>query len=264
VIPLVALLVLGGGAAAVILSGVLDKHGASPAKLARQREQAAEQAASARFIALKTHLMGPFTAGMHDRDAFFVAERAFLSAMEDANSQLRKYRSDLASVTAQNKQIDNANAPAQAACANSTNPCPNPTYVTTPSAPDVTSDIHRLRAATSRLNDLHARVLDMAPPEQLKAFYSQLQAAIEALTQDASQNADILTTGVTAPNPSTTNDTGNVDAAKIDTLRGDEALPAIRAMNQEALTAIGTLKLSLSDWDVRGGHDLDPADHSTS
>jgi hypothetical protein len=211
---------------------------------------------------MRKRVIPQFQQVMRERTSFLVAERLFLSAMDDATTRVRRYQKQVAANAAESKRISEINQPGFDACSNYNVPCPNPTYPTDPAAPDVSADVRKLRKAGRRLNSLHAQVLNATPEPQLKVLYTQFQAAIEALAADASANADTLTKAVTPPDANVGESTGGVDASQIKTLHDESAIPAVRQMNQAAVRSIRLLKLVVRDYDVPGGIDADPDDHS--
>jgi hypothetical protein len=92
-------------------------------------------------------------------------------------------------------------------------------------------------------------------------FYAQLQAAISSLSTDAQYNANTLGEAVTEP---TNGGTGFVDEKKVSTLHAENGLPSVRLMNQQAVQLIHLLQLEISQYDVPGGSDANPSDHSVA
>ena len=140
-------------------------------------------------------------------------------------------------------------------------PCPNPTYPSSPTAPSVQSDVSALRGAVSELATLNARLLAVTPQPELKVFYAQLGAAISSLSTDAQYNANTLSEAATEPS---NGNTGSVDEKKASTLHAETGLPSVRLMNQEAVQLMHLLRLEISQYDVPGGTDANPADHSVA
>lgn len=258
-----AIVVLAAGIAiAVVLT--LGNSGPSAAQRHQHVVAARRRAASAHQAALHARLFPAFQQAMQLRTSFFIAERDFLAAMGDAHLNLRQYESDMRSVASQTSQITAANSAQQNACnqAFSTVACPNPTYPTDPTAPDVGGDVGQLRAAVSRLADLSAQALAVTPQPELKVLYAQLESAINQLSTDAQYNADTLTQAVTEPVIANPGDLGSVDQQQIATLHPELALPAIRIMNGQAVGLVQLLQLDITQYDVPGGTDADPSDHS--
>jgi hypothetical protein len=249
-----AIVLLALAAAAVIAFG----HSSS-APSAAQRQRTA-------LAALRSRVLGPFEVAMQQRTKFFAAERAFLGAMSDANGKLDSYKRRKARVERETEEINNATSAQSNACAQpeSVIPCPNPTYPTYPTAPEVQGDVGKLRNAVSRLTSLKAAVLAVTPPPELKVLYAQLESAITMLSANAQSDADTLEQGVSEPEQDQSGSTGSVDEQKIATLQPDQAVPAIKIMNQQAVGLIEQLRLDLSKYDVPGGTDVDPADRSTA
>jgi hypothetical protein len=244
---------LVAAAVVVITSGTFRSAKAGPTRavLAAQRLQRS-----------RTRLLPQLRASASQRTAFFVSERTFLSAMADAKDKVRRYQRQVAANAAESKRITEINQPAMDACSTEPVPCPDPTYPTDPPAPDVSGDVSRLRHASARLNSLHAQVLNVSPQPELKVIYTQFQTAIEDLASDATANADTLTKAVTPPDPNAET-YGTVDASQIKTLHGESAIPAIRQMNDALVRELRQLRLAVGDYDVPGGSDADPSDHST-
>jgi hypothetical protein len=244
------LVVLGALAGlGLIMGGFFSKP--SQAQLAQQALQAK-----------RARLQIPLADAMKLRDDLFTSERSYLSSMADANGLITGYQKQTAKVQADNKQIDLTNAPALANCRTYAYiACPTVVYEQDPSAPDVTADVTKLQGAISAFNTLHARLLNIDPQPELKVLNAQMLSSIESLTADANQNAHVLAQAIT---PAADGGTGNVDANQIKTLSGNDALPSIVQMNHAAVGVIALLQLPIGNFDVVGGHDIDPSDHSTS
>jgi len=262
-------LVLGGillalVAIAAVLVLTLGKSGTSAGQRRARAQAAAQRTAAAQQAALSAQLGGPFREAMGLRTRFYIAERSFLGAMADANNKLHQYQSATKTVEAETKQIENATSAQRNACGQpeSLVPCPNPTYPTSPTAPEVQGDVSRLHSAVSQLAALNARALVVTPQPELKVFYAQLLAAINALSTDAQYNANTLTEGITEPTGN--GSTGYVTEQKISTLHEETGLPSVRLMNRQAVQLIQLLRLEISQYDVPGGTDADPSDHSVA
>jgi hypothetical protein len=243
---------------AIVLMLVFALGAFSSGPSATQRHQSA-------VVALRARLLPAFQRAMQQRTQFFTDERRFLSAMGDANQKIRTYKERKQSVEAQDKQIEAAYSAQESACtaAFSTTPCPNPTYPKAPSAPEAHGDISRLRSAVNRLTDLKAEVLAVTPPAQMKIFYAQFESAIGTLLGNAQADADTLQQAITEPEQGTES-TGTVEEQKLGTLQADQAVPAIMIMNREAVALIDQMGLQIGQYDVPGGTDIDPSDHSTA
>jgi hypothetical protein len=249
-VTIVALVAAG---VALIATGTFQTAKAGPTKA---------QVVAQRLERTRARLLPQLRDAASQRTAFFVSERTFLSAMADSRGKVHRYLRQVAANAAESKRITEINQPAMDACTTQPVPCPDPTYPTDPPAPDVSGDVHRLRNASSRLNVLHAQVLNVTPQPELKVMYTQFQAAIEALVSDVTANADTLTKAVTPPDANQET-SGGVDASQINTLRDESAIPAIRQMNNALVREIHQLKLAIAEYDVPGGSDADPSDHST-
>ena len=248
-------------AAALVVAAiaVLTLGGSSSHPSAARRQANVVRA----FAALKARLYPPFQVAMEQRTRFFVAEAGFLGATRDATAKLHKYKSENQKVEEETKQINNANSGLEKACREpgSSVPCPNPTYPPSPTAPSVQSDVSTLHGAGSELATLNAQVLAVTPQPELKVFYAQLGAAINSLSTDAQYNANTLSEAVTEPSNGST---GYVDEKKASTLHAETGLPSVRLMNQQAVQLIHLLQLEISQYDVPGGTDANPADHSVA
>jgi hypothetical protein len=249
----VSIVALAAAGVALITTGTFQTSESGPTHA---------QVVAHRLERTRARLLPQLRDAASQRTAFFVSERMFLGAMADAKGKVRRYLRQVAANAAESKRITEINQPAMDACASQPVPCPDPTYPTDPPAPDVSGNVRRLRNTSSRLNALHAQVLNVTAQPELKVMYTQFQAAIEALASDATANADTLTKAVT-PADSNQETSGSVDASQIDTLRDESAVPAIRQMNHALVREIHQLKLAISDYDVPGGSDADPSDHST-
>lgn len=250
--PLVlgTLLLLAVAIAGVLATGALHSGESKPAAPDPHR-------------VLVSRLSQPFKEAMDQRASLFVAERDFRSAMSEARSKIRSYQRTVAANKRETKRISDANQPGFDLCQQFNNvPCPSPTYPTDPTVPDVTADVDHLRGVASHLTSLSSDVLAVSPQRELKLFYSQLQAAVTAITADATHNADTLTQAITPPESGGENSTGFMNNEQIKTLRREEALPAIRQMNRAAVRLIRLLGRPLANYDVPGGTDQDPSDHS--
>lgn len=244
------LLALIAGAAAVVYwtNQAEDEPTAAELALARQEER-------------ERRLRPPFTTAMEGRDRLFLLERQYLAAMKDAQERISKFRKRLNEYNAEVKQIDNSVAAQRQACQQYYDvPCPDVSYPNYPEAPDVSTSTTSLRSVANRLNDFRADLVSVTPPEDLRVFYAQMSAAVESLRTDANHNADVLTeaTGVQSEGEGG----GGLNFTEIAKLRGESALSAIKRLNREAIRLIKDLRLQLRSFDVRGGRDIDPGDHS--
>jgi len=198
---------------------------------------------------------------MGQRTKFFTAEADYLTSMRDVNSKLSKYEGETRTVEQESKQIENANSALEAACQEpeSTVRCPSPTYPTYPDAPNMQSDVASMRSAVSQLAGLNAEVLAVTPQPEIRVFYAQLEAAISSLSSDAEYNANTLVEATTEPK---NGGIGTVEERKTATLHGDTGLPSVRLMNKQAVQLLHVLRQEISQYDVPGGTDVNPADHS--
>jgi hypothetical protein len=212
-------------------------------------------------VAARRQLKKPFDAEMHFRDALFSTERDYRSAMRSTNRSLRRYKSAQKAYAAESKRIEDTFAAAFDACSRYNTPCPDPTYPDAPKVPSFDDDVRTMRAAASDLQTLRVAVSSSRPPVPLAVMHSQLLEAITALQSTASHNADVLSEAVT---PAEGEGSGGLDNGKIATLRTEEALPAIKAMNAQAVALIRRMGLPLLSYDVPGGRDLDVHDNSVA
>jgi hypothetical protein len=227
---------------------------------AAEKQQAAAAKQQAQLDVLRARLRPPYEAIMQLRTSYFSAERQYLAGMSDARRSLRTYKQRLAQYQAETTAIERANEAQWELCRTYAEvDCPNPTYPDYPQAPDLDSNVEKIRAAARRLDQIEADLVGVDQPAELTVLAAQLRAAIESLNGDATHNADVLVEAVA------TGEGGEyVDARKIKTLHEQTALPAIRQMNREAARIIKVMGLRLVDYDVPGGHDADQADHSTA
>lgn len=243
------------GAVAAVIFFTVGKPGSSTAHANRVKKE------EAAFVALKARVYPAFTTAMGQRTKFFIAEAEFLQATRDANSKIKKYQAETQKVEAEDKQIQNANSGLENSCRQpeSNVACPNPTYPEPPFAPSVSSDVGSLHHAVSSLSSLNAEVLAISPQSEVHEFYAQLQAAISSLSSDAQANANILSEGITEP---TSGSHGYVEEKKLTTIHPENGLPSVKLMNRQAVTLIQMLHLDITQYDVPGGTDVNPSDHS--
>jgi hypothetical protein len=240
VAAILAVLLGAGAAAAVIFTGVLEED-ESPASQVDPR------------------LVRAYEREMEERDEFFKAERSYLAAFDDANAKLETYQEEQDSYEEETKRIDEEYADEFDRCAQEFDvPCPDPTYPDPPTVPEFDAESRRLRRAGTQLEELHARLTAQQPPARLRSLHALMLASVEALEQEAEHNADVLAEAV---QPGEGGE-GVVDEGKVKTLRKRTALPSIRQMNREAVRLARALARPLREYDVPGGRDLDPADHS--
>ena len=197
---------------------------------------------------------------MVDRDEFFTAERAYLGAYAPALGELRRYRRAESEFRAENKRIEEEFADEFDACSRYDDiACPEPDYPESPEAPNFGVETKNIRAAVQGLEELRVSLSSARPRGTAAPMRAQLVASVEAVKLEAEHNADVLAEAVDPPEGEAP---GGVDNGKIKTLRKESALPAIREMNRAAVRLLRGAGLSLSRFDVPGGRDLDPKDHS--
>jgi hypothetical protein len=228
--------------------------------LSGSEEATAAEKQQAQSEVLRARLRPPYEAIMQLRTSYFSAERQYLAGMTDARRSLRKYKQGLARYQAEITAIDRANEAQWELCRTYAEvDCPNPTYPDSPEVPDLDGNVEKIRAAARPLDQIKADLVGVNQPAELTVLAAQLRAAIESQNGTATHNADVLVEAVA------TGEGGEyLDARKIKTLHELTALPAIRQMNREAARIIKMMDLRLVDYDVPGGHDADPADHSTA
>jgi hypothetical protein len=208
----------------------------------------------------RARLQRPFNTEMEQRAAFFSAERGYREAMRDVNRTLSRYRSDLADYKEQNKRISEEFADEFDACRRIAEvPCPSPEYPDPVKVPSFADPIKALRVASSQLQTLRTQVDSLSPPPRMRVLHTQLLSSIDGLRGAAEHNADVLSEAVEPGEDGP----GYVNEGKLKTMRSGGQLPAVRAMNREAVQLIRLMGLTLSDYDVPGGRDLDPKDAST-
>lgn len=246
VVAFVALLGAGAAVAAFTLVGQSD-------------EPTAAESAQAEVEAHRARLLTPFQEAMQMRARFFSAERQYIDAMADARRSIRNYQRRQAQVRRETLEIQRANEAQFELCrAYVEVECPDPTYPDSPQVPDLDGSVEKLRAAARRLDQIKADLVTFERPDELGVFSAQLLASVEALNEDATHNADVLVEAV-----SSSFEGGEfLDSTKLKTLRAETALPSIRQMNRAAVQVIRLLGLKLTDYDVPGGRDAEPGDHS--
>jgi hypothetical protein len=201
-----------------------------------------------------------FTREMAFRDEFYKAERAYLQPLEQANGELHRYQRKDRSYTAETKRIEEEFADEFDACLRfAAVPCPEPTYPTAPEVPNFGQETKQMRAASQQFGELRAQLNSIQPRYGISALHTQLLAAIEAMQAEIDHNADVFDEAAQAPGEDVS---GGLDKGKLKTLRRETALPSIRQMNQAALRATRRFRQALRTYDLPGGRDLDPDDHS--
>jgi len=213
-------------------------------------------------VAARQHLKAPFDEQMRQRDSLFAIERSYRSAMKDTNRTLRKYRAADKDYRAETKRISDQFSVAYDQCAHTNVPCPTPDYPDPPKVPDFSDQIKALRASSSDLENLRVRLAAIAPVSDLRVLYTQMITSVESLKDTADHNADVLDEAIGPPDGES--DAGTINNGKLATLRTEQALPAIKAMNQAAVELIRKMGLPLSSYDVPGGRDLDTHDNSVA
>jgi hypothetical protein len=237
------LLALVAAGAVVVASGVLD----------RGDDDGASE--------LRSQVKPDFDIAMRDRDRLFQLERAYLASYADAQEKVADYRRDDREFKAESKRIEEEFADEFDACLRfSAVACPNPEYPDPPEVPSFNKETKNIRAAASDLQNLEAELRARVPDSELTGFHTQMLAAVESLVEEAEHNADVLDE---AAEPAEGEGTGALNRGKLRTLRDESALPAIRQMNRQAVDLIRRLDVDPAAYDVQGGRDVDPADHST-
>jgi hypothetical protein len=265
---------LAGAIAALLLvlavtAGVLIVTGAFSSDSKPDAAVRAAQARRQRLAEVRANVKPAFDHIMRDRTTFFTAERRYLSAMRTVRRKVSRYRRAKSSHDAEVKRIDDANQPLFDTCAEPPDfrACPNPTYPDAPLVPDLADEIGQLRVAARQLDDLSASVLALDVPARLTTLHEQFKRAIDDLHDDATYNADTVTQALTPPGEGGgegADDAGYLDNRKIKTLHDESALPLIKQMNKRTVDVVQTLRLPVSSYDIPGGDDADPDDHSQS
>jgi hypothetical protein len=209
-----------------------------------------------------TELKSRFDGAMRYRSDFFRIEREYLSGMGRADEKLSEYQRKDRSATARNKRLNEEFADEFDRCVRVDVACPEPNYSEAPEAPRLRKETAKIRSAANDLDELAVRLVDVTPRPELVPLFSQLEKAIEALKQEAEHNADVLDEAIDYAVGEDAID--QVDKGKLKTIRRRSALPAIKAMNGSAVRLVKSLSLSMGDYDVPGGQDVDPEDHSTN
>jgi Bacterial SH3 domain len=217
----------------------------------------------ARVTALRKRLGAPFASAMQARDKFFAQEAQFITFINSAQGKLASYAVALNQYNNTSQQLAAANNAAYQICiANGGFYCSSGYSAPTPPiVPDVASEVQQLRQAATLTQQLQAVLGSAKVPSELNVVATQLQSAVGALATEANHDADILTEAVVEPNPAQSI-SGSVDAQRATEIRTDDALPPIGQMNVAALNTIKLLKLDITQYDIAGGHDTNPNDHS--
>ncbi len=198
-------------------------------------------------------------ARMADRDRFFTLERNVLSPISQADAKMLQYDTATKDYQAESQRITDSNASAYANCSQFYVPCPSPSYPDSPVGPNLASETLLLRKAAADLRELSAKLGARTVPRALAVFDDQLRSATDLLAAQAEFDADVLT------KTSYTYEGGvSVDTQEFATMKRDAALAAIQQMNRAVLAILKRLALEPQDFDVPGGRDIDPSDHSTA
>jgi hypothetical protein len=206
----------------------------------------------------KARLQAPFDAEMRRRDTFFESERRYVEAMKDADTKTRTHRKEVAAYQAEVKRIDQEFADEFDACNKYIDvECPTPEYPDYPKVPDLNPEARALRSAASGFQELSARLTSVSLPGELTVLHAQLTKATDEIQSDAEHNADVLDETIVDGEGGR-----SFNREKIKTLHRDSGIAAIKQMNIAAMRLIKALGLSQAGYDVPGGRDLDPADHS--
>ncbi|MDP9825021.1 hypothetical protein [Kineosporia succinea] len=244
-------LTLGG----LALGGVFDR---GPTEAEKQA-----QAKAAALTRKQDELKPRFEALMTQRAAFFTAERQYLPAMKRAKASVAAYNKKVKAAQDENERISAAYAPAFAQCAQySYVNCPDPDYAEFPDAPDVDDEVKQLTTVANSMTSLKAELVGIQATGDLATAYAQLQSAVEILGQDAKENVTILNEAVTLPDEG--DGGGYVDKAKLKALNGNDSLPTVKQMNATLVRILKDAQIPMGSYDLPGGQDLDPADHSRS
>lgn len=197
---------------------------------------------------------------MELRDEFYKAERAYAEAFAAAGTELRRYRRQDREFKATSKRIEEEFADEFDECLRfAAVPCPEPDYPDPPRVPSFNAHTKEMRAASQSFEELRAELTAIQPKPIVVALHAQLVSAVEAIKSEVDHNADVFDQAVQAPGEEVS---AAIDNGKIKTLRRGTALPAIRQMNLAAVRAVRRIGRPLRAYDVPGGRDLDPDDHS--
>jgi hypothetical protein len=239
-----ALLLIAGGVAVGVLfaTGVLETGG--------EDHRSGPSAAAVRAVAREMEL----------RDEFYKAERAYLQALGSATTALKTYRRQDREFRATTKRIEEEFADEFDECFRfAAVPCPEPDYPDPPKVPDFDTQTREMRSASQDFAELQAELTAIKARPVIAALHIQLLSAVEAAKSEVDHNADVFDEAVQTPGEEMS---GGIDRGKIKTLRRETALPAIRQMNLAAVRAVRRVGRSLRSYDLPGGRDLDPDDHS--
>jgi len=210
-------------------------------------------------VAARARLQEPFETLLRERDTYFTLERQFLGAMGSARGKYEAFITAEDGYEAETERITAANEPGYALCRTYYEiPCPDPYYPDSPQVPDFATEVLQLRATEADFRDLLAALNSMDVPKDLSVMHAQLVKSVETTTSEAAHDADVLSQAATSGDEGY----GTVDRGALQTLRTDDALASIREMNAAAVSLAKRLKLSPDDYDIPGGRDLDPTDHS--
>lgn len=240
----IALLLVAAAVAVGVLfaTGVFDTGG--------EDEETRPSAAAVRAVSREMEL----------RDAFYKAERAYAEAFAAAGAELKRYRRQDREFKATTKRIDEEFADEFDECFRfAAVPCPEPDYPDPPRVPSFNAHTKKMRAASQSFEELRAELTAIQPRPVVVPLHAQLVSAVEAIKSEVDHNADVFDEAVDAPGEEMS---AAIDSGKIKTLRRGTALPVIRQMNLAAIRAVRRIGRSLRAYDLPGGRDLDPDDHS--
>jgi hypothetical protein len=222
----------------------------------RRAEQRLAEEARERTRQQRIALRKPARSLLHDRDQFFTFERQVVAATKSAETKVYFFRTAETQYEDEVQRINDANEPGFALCRTYFDvPCPDPFYPDAPRAPEFTLEVQQLRSTATSLSQLQAKLESATPETELRALWSLLRTSVSRLSEEATHNADVL---------SEVRDSDYTLAdGKVGTLRRDGAVPAIGEMNRAAIAGLRAAALPVEDFDVPGGRDIDPSDHST-
>ncbi|MCD5354302.1 hypothetical protein [Kineosporia mesophila] len=196
---------------------------------------------------------------MDARAAFFSGERRYLPAMRRIRAAIRTYNLRLAAVEQEIDEISRAHAARLRGCHNR---CPDLDYPAYPRLPDLSPEVADLKRVAIRTAQLHDQLLTVRGTAGIEMSYSELLSAVDLLGQDAKDNLVTLhemrypsRAGIYA---------GGAARLRIGTLNGNNAVPVVRQMNTHLLRLLERSHLPVDSYDLPGGRDKFPGDHSIS
>ncbi|GLY28196.1 hypothetical protein [Kineosporia sp. NBRC 101731] len=196
---------------------------------------------------------------MEARAAFFSGERRYLPAMKRVRAAIQTYNRRLAGVEREIDEISRANAARLRGCHNR---CPDLDYPAYPRLPDLSPEVADLQRVATRMTQLHDQLLTVRGTAGIQMSYGELLSAVDLLGQDAKDNLVTLhemrypsRDGIYA---------GGAASLRIEALNGNNSLPVVRQMNTHLVRLLERSQLPVASYDLPGGRDKYPGDHSIS